>query len=83
MKRVIRFTASWCQPCKTLAKTLESIDTDVPIEVYDIDENSDYAFEYGIRSVPTMIMLEGNDEIKRMIGVKPQNELEKWLTDNA
>ena len=81
MKRVIRFTASWCQPCKALAKTLDEIETKLPIEVYDIDEKSEYASEFGIRSVPTLIMLEGNDEIKRMVGSKTKQELEKWLDD--
>lgn len=81
MKRVIRFTASWCQPCKTLAKVLEEVDTEMPIEVYDIDESPDYALEFGIRGVPTLIMLEGNDEIKRMTGFKNKQEVERWLND--
>ena len=58
MKRVIRFTASWCQPCKTLAKNLETVNNvkRIPIEVIDIDVNPELAMEYGIRSVPTLIM---------------------------
>lgn len=79
MKRVLRFTASWCGPCKSLAKTLEDIKTDLPIEVYDIDENQSLAVEYGIRGVPTMIMMNENVEEKRLVGVKPKAELENWL----
>jgi len=79
--RVIRFTASWCQPCKTLAKVLEDIQTDKPIEVYDIDEHPDYATEFGIRGVPTMVMMDGNTEVKRMSGFKSKQELENWLND--
>lgn len=79
--RVLRFTASWCQPCKSLAKLLEEIQTDKPIEVYDIDEHPDYALEYGIRGVPTLIMLDGNHEIKRMSGFKSKQDLENWLND--
>lgn len=79
MKRVLRFTASWCGPCKSLAKTLEEIKTDLPIEVYDIDENQSLATEYGIRGVPTMIMMNENVEEKRLVGVKPKAELENWL----
>jgi thioredoxin 1 len=81
MKRVLRFTATWCQPCKTLAKMLDTIETDIPIEVYDIDENTEYASEYGIRGVPTMIMMDGNVEMKRMTGYKSQKELEDWLNE--
>lgn len=81
MKRVIRFTASWCQPCKVLAKNLESLDTNVPIEVYDIDEKPEYATEFGIRGVPTLVMLDGNFEVKRMVGVKSLKELNDWLVE--
>ena len=80
-KRVLRFTASWCGPCKMLAKTLEEITTNVPIEVYDIDENTDIAVEYGVRGVPTLIMLDGNTEVKRLVGTVPQSKLEGWLND--
>ena len=81
MKRVIRFTASWCQPCKMLAKNLESLNTDIPIEVYDIDEKPEYATEFGIRGVPTLVMLDGNFEVKRMVGVKSLKELNDWLQE--
>lgn len=81
-KRVMRFTASWCGPCKMLAKTLEDVKTDIPIEVYDIDEKSEYAIEYGVRGVPTLIMLNGNTEVKRLVGMVPQNKLEEWLNND-
>lgn len=81
MKRVIRFTASWCMPCKGLAMTLNSIETNMPIEVVDIDEKSDIAREFGIRSVPTLVMMDENTEVKRISGALPQAELEAWLND--
>ena len=80
-KRVLRFTASWCQPCKSLAKNLEDIKTDIPIEVYDIDEKTNIAVDFGIRGVPTLVMMDGNTEIKRMVGSKSKEDLEKWLND--
>lgn len=79
MKKVLRFTASWCQPCKMLARTLEDIKTNIPIEVIDIDKNSDLAIDYGIRSVPTIVMLDENIEVKRLVGMQSQNDLEKWF----
>lgn len=79
MKRILRFTASWCQPCKALAKTLEEVNSDVPIEVVDIDVHSDLAMEYGIRSVPTLVMKDGNIEVKRMVGMKSKQDLTEWI----
>ena len=82
MKRILRFTASWCQPCKTLAKNLELVNSkNVPIEVVDIDVHSELAVDYGIRSVPTLVMKDENIEIKRFSGVKTTKELEAWIND--
>lgn len=81
MKRVLRFTASWCGPCKGLAMTLNNINTNVPIEVIDIDEQSVVARDFGIRSVPTLVMLDENTEVKRVTGALPQQQLEAWLND--
>ena len=78
--KVIKFSASWCGPCKMLARNLEDITTNIPIENVDIDENQDAAMEYGVRGVPTMIMLdENNNEIKRMVGMQSLKVLEDWF----
>lgn len=78
MKRILRFTASWCGPCKSLAMNLETASLGLPIEVVDIDTHSDIAQEYGIRSVPTLVMLDENTEVKRLVGSKTVNQLQEW-----
>jgi thioredoxin 1 len=79
MRKVLRFTASWCQPCKTMAKLMEDIDTNLPIEVIDIDERSELAVDYGIRSVPTLVMLDENIEVRRMVGLVTKEKLKNWI----
>jgi len=81
MKKVLRFTASWCGPCKMLAKTLEEVETNIPIEVIDIDVNPEIATEFGIRSVPTLVLMEDNMASKRLIGNKTKQELEAFIHD--
>jgi thioredoxin 1 len=78
MKRILRFTASWCGPCQGLAMNLEASGLDLPIEVIDIDIHSDVAQEYGVRGVPTLVMLDENIEIKRLVGSRTVNELQEW-----
>ena len=78
-KKLLRFTASWCQPCKMLAKTLEGITIDYPIEVIDIDESSDLAIQYGVRGVPTLVMLQDDVETKRIVGMQTEGFLKDWL----
>lgn len=77
--RIIRFTAPWCQPCKHLAKLMESIQLSTPVEVVDIDEKPEIATEFGIRTIPTLVMLDGNTEVKRTTGLMSQTELQEWV----
>ena len=81
MKKLLRFTASWCQPCKAMAKVLEDIDTNLPIEVIDIDEHSELAVDYGIRSVPTLVMVDENIEVRRMVGLATKEKLKNWIEE--
>jgi thioredoxin 1 len=62
-----------------LAKTLEDVETQIPIEVIDIDENQQLAVDYGIRGVPTLVMLDGDIEVKRVSGMLMKNQLTEWL----
>lgn len=80
MKKILRFTASWCQPCKALAKNLEEAKLDIPIEVVDIDVFEDVAIEHSIRSVPTLIMKNGVTE-KRLVGVHTPQQIKEWAND--
>lgn len=79
MKRILRFTASWCGPCKSMAMNLETANLGFPIEVVDIDTHPDVAAEYGIRSVPTLVLMDENIQIDRIIGTKTVNQLQEWI----
>ena len=82
MKKVIRFTASWCQPCKMLASIIEEIDTNVPIEVVDIDAHQDVAIEFGIRGVPTLVKIDENGNVMgRLVGLNTKNLIEEFIND--
>jgi thioredoxin 1 len=79
MKTIKRFTASWCAPCKNLAMVIEGMDLSTPIEVIDIDQNQEVAMKSGIRSVPTLIMYDGETEVKRHTGVMTEAQLTEWI----
>ena len=83
---VLRFTASWCQPCKALAQQLEELGLDKDVTVVDIDEQSELAIKYGVRSVPTLVAVNNNKEVKRLVGIKAKDILLDWFPkqeDNA
>ena len=73
MKKIMRFTASWCQPCKAMAKNLENADLDI-----DIDVHTDLAVEYMVRSVPTLILKDGSLD-RRLVGLKSTQEIKDWV----
>jgi thioredoxin 1 len=64
-----------------MAKLMEDVGTDMPIEVIDIDEQSELAVEYGIRSIPTLVMLDENIEVRRMVGLATKEKLKNWIEE--
>lgn len=82
MTRILRFTASWCGPCKMLSESLQNANLSLPVEVVDIDVFPDIATEFGIRSVPTLVMMDGNIEVKRVTGAISSKEIAEWANIN-
>lgn len=84
---LVDFYATWCAPCKMMAPMLEEladkIGDSARIIKIDIDRNQGAANQYGIRSVPTLIVFK-NGEIKwRQSGVVPISQLEQVLQKHA
>ena len=79
MKRILKFSATWCQPCKMLAKTLEDMELEFPLEEIDIDQNKDLLEKFNIRGVPTMVLMDGEDEVARHSGYMTSAQVTAWL----
>ena len=80
MKKLIKFSASWCQPCKALAGNMKHVDFgDVEVKEVDIDENFDEAKKFNIRGVPTLVLLEDDVEVKRTSGVLMADKIEEFI----
>ena len=75
---LIQIKSSWCQPCKMLAPIVEQVKqelTDVNFEVYDVDQFSALAIEYGIKSVPTLIIEKDGEVVQRLSGLATKPSL--------
>lgn len=79
MKKLLKFSASWCQPCQVLSKNLKTIDLNIEIEEIDVDENREKTVEFGIRSVPTLVLVEDDKVIDVLVGSKSNDEINKWI----
>lgn len=78
--KVIKFAASWCGPCKMLSKVLEDYTGDVVIEEVDIDANQQMAINFGVRGVPTCVLVnDEGGEVARKVGMMNIKEFEEFV----
>jgi thioredoxin 1 len=83
--KILKFSASWCQPCAALTKTLQDVNlAGFELQEVDVEENQELAAKYGIRNVPTMVMVDDSGVLKSIsVGTKSKTAVEAWLSTNA
>lgn len=80
MKQLYKFSAAWCQPCKSLSGILKHVNFgDVELIEIDIDENTEKTTEFKIRGVPTMVLMEDGKELRRKSGVMMADQIEEFI----
>ena len=79
--KILKFYADWCGPCKMLSKIIESIKEEIPFEVEEIDadNNAEMAKKYNIRGLPTMIIVDGETEVKRNVGNMTADQVKEFV----
>ena len=75
---LVDFWATWCGPCRMLAPVLEEVAEerqDVTVCKVDADEERELALEYGISSIPTLLVFKNGEVVKKSIGVISKEEM--------
>lgn len=77
---VVDFWAEWCMPCRMMApsidKLAEEFDGRVAVGKVNVDEARALAMDYGIQSIPTVILFKNGEIVSELIGVRPYEELQ-------
>ena len=82
---LVDFSAEWCGPCKALAPIIEELADEyagrVKVAKLDIDNNHQSASKYEIQSVPTMIVFQNGQPVKKFVGLTPKNRIAAALDE--
>jgi len=78
------FWADWCGPCKMLGPTFERLaerfGDQVTFAKVNVDELPDIANKFAIRSIPTLILLQGGNVVEKMVGLRSEQEIAQVLS---
>lgn len=81
---VVDCWAAWCAPCRAIAPIVEELAKQYSGKVVfgklNVDENPETAEKFGIRAIPTLLMMKNGEEVDRIVGLLPRNQLEAKIS---
>ena len=83
---LVDFSATWCGPCRMLAPVLEDLSEKMAGKAdffnVDVDEVPALAQEFGVSSIPCLVLLKNGQAVSRSIGFRPADQIKAWLEGN-
>ncbi|KAA9302070.1 MULTISPECIES: thioredoxin [Aerococcus] len=80
---LVDFWATWCGPCRMQSPVIEQLDDEMGDQVkftkVDVDENQETARQFGIMSIPTLLIKKDGEAVETLIGYTPKEKLEQIL----
>jgi len=75
MKKILYFSATWCGPCKMLGPIMESLAGEINYEKIDVDANQDLSIQYGVRNIPTLVLVENGEAVSKLTGLQQKDQI--------
>jgi len=82
MKEILYFSATWCGPCKNFKPIMEQVSRELPVRFVDVDSNPQLVAEYGVRSVPTVILVNNDQVVEKKAGVLTEAQIKSLWSQN-
>ena len=79
MKQLIYFYGTFCNPCKSFRPTIDHVSQSYPVKFVDVDQEPQLVAEYGVRAVPTVVVVENGCVINKKSGVLTEGQLVSML----
>lgn len=79
MRNIYYITAGWCSGCKQLNPIMEQIGKHIQVNKIDVEYEPDVQRKFNVQSVPTVILVENEQEIKRFVGTKSYEQVLNWI----
>jgi thioredoxin 1 len=79
MRKLFYYSADWCQPCKMLGPVMDEVAKDIPVEKINIDYEMDRARAANVSSVPTVILVENEQEVRRFVGARSRQQINEFI----
>ena len=79
MRKLFYYSAPWCQPCQILGPIMDQVATTIPVVKINIDYEADLAQKANVRSVPTVILVENEQEVRRFVGARSYQDVINFI----